>query len=213
MRICTTIVALLLLLLTACQSDGSSTANPSSGQATPGTSEPTGTTSPSADNNPAASTAPTDGEPSGPGANFGTNSRADPDFPQLPNTSELVLSGARLAQHQGYDRVVFDLSGKGVPGYRVQYVDEAIADGSGAKIPLYGDAILQVILTGVQIPAADAPAPSATPIGDLAVLAEVHLGPPFEGQSTSYIGLTEKSGFRAFTLQNPSRLVVDIEHP
>lgn len=212
MRICTTIVA-LLLLLTACQSTDRSTVNPSSGQASPGTSEPTGTTSPSADNEAATSTAPTDGEPSGPGASFGTNSRADPDFPQLPNTPELVLSGARLAQHQGYDRVVFDLSGQGVPGYRVQYVDEAIADGSGARIPLYGDAILQVILTGVQIPAADAPAPSSTPIGDLAVVAEVHLGPPFEGQSTSHIGLTEKAGFRVFTLQNPTRLVVDIEHP
>ncbi len=59
-------------------------------------------------------------------------------------TETALLSGVRVASHEGYDRVVFEFR-NGVPGYDVRYVEPPIlADGSGEEVPVAGGAALVV---------------------------------------------------------------------
>ncbi len=46
-----------------------------------------------------------------------------------PNGEQVGI--VRVGRHSGYDRVVWEFPGAGLPTYRVRYVDTPIADGSG----------------------------------------------------------------------------------
>ncbi|MEU8266850.1 hypothetical protein AB0B89_06740 [Sphaerisporangium sp. NPDC049002] len=125
-----------------------------------------------------------------------------------------LVKGARVAAHQGYDRVVIDLQGART-GYTVGWVKQLIEDGSGEPIDVNGGAYLQATLT---------PASAHTPNGkptwgrtpmlqpDLAnVMSVVRVG-DFEGVVTVAIVLRHRAGFRVSEQANPSRLVIDIAH-
>jgi hypothetical protein len=58
-----------------------------------------------------------------------------PAVPPVP-----VVTGIRYAGHpqDGYDRIVLDIQGSGLPGYSVRYVPQVLADGSGKPIPVPG---------------------------------------------------------------------------
>ena len=125
----------------------------------------------------------------------------------------LTVTGVTTGQHDGYDRVVFELAGTGTPGWIAAYVDQAVDDPQDDVLDLAGDAVLQVVLTGLQMPegAAPQPAPLLTP--DYAVLREVNLRGWFEGQQSAFLGLTEAGHpFRVFALTDPTRVVVDVRH-
>jgi len=128
-------------------------------------------------------------------------------------TSTLVA--IRAAHHPDYDRVVFEFTGP-VPAQRdVGYVPELIGDPSGLPVPVAGDAILQVRM---------APARGHNDNGNVTygptrrtyalpnVIQVVNSG-DFEGVLTFGIGLAQRTGVSAFTLTNPSRVVVDIATP
>src|SRR4051794_231775 len=64
-----------------------------------------------------------------------------------------VLSNIRVAPHPGFDRVVFDFTGNGVPDYNVAYVDgadlrEELPDGGSFLVPVDGTYYLSLILGG-----------------------------------------------------------------
>jgi hypothetical protein len=125
----------------------------------------------------------------------------------------LTVTGVTTGQHDGYDRVVFELAGTGTPGWIAAYVDQAVDDPQDDVLDLAGDAVLQVVLTGLQMPegAAPQPAPLLTP--DYAVLREVNLRGWFEGQQSAFLGLAEAGHpFRVFALTDPTRVVVDVRH-
>jgi hypothetical protein len=129
----------------------------------------------------------------------------DPDA--LPTT-------VRFGEHDGYDRVVFDFEGSGVPGYRAEYVDEAVQDGSGLVVEVDGDAILRVRMDGVRYPeqgeAYDG-GPGVYDPGASEVVEQVRLEGTFEGVALAFIGIDDEDrGFRVFTLTDPVRLVVDV---
>jgi hypothetical protein len=120
----------------------------------------------------------------------------------------------RFGEHPGYDRVVFDFIGDVVPGYRVEYVPQAVQDGSGAVVEVDGEAILQVRMEGVRIPD-----PNETPPGgpgtfepdEDEVVEEVRLEGTFEGIALAWVGVDDRQrDFRVFTLTDPVRLVVDV---
>lgn len=147
---------------------------------------------------------------------------APADFPAEPALSEqqpsggpLTVTAVRVAHQEGYDRVVFELAGQaaGQAGWRVEYVDEARAQGSGDPVPVDGKAVLSVLITGTGYPmdtgqqeVADDP---ALP-GELEVVEDVVLGAVFEGQYEAFIGTSGEQPFRVFRLGDPERVVVDV---
>ena len=106
--------------------------------------------------------------------------------------------------------------GTGTPGWDVRYVDEATGQGSGNSIPVQGDAILQVTITGVGYPTetgieeydGSAPLPGA----GTEVVTEVVWDSTFEGTSVAFVGLAEELPFRVYLLENPARVVLEVVH-
>jgi hypothetical protein len=194
----------------ACGDDGAADLAPSSSTSAP-TSSPVPTVSPTA------------ADPSGP-PTVGSTTTPEDDFPAEPALSEqepsggpLTVTAVRVARQNGYDRVVFELAGTaaGEAGWRVEYVDEPRAQGSGDPVEVDGDAALSVLITGTGYPmdtgqeeVADDP---ALP-GDLEVVQDVVLGAVFEGQYEAFIGTSGQQPFRVFRLGDPERVVVDVRN-
>ena len=217
------------LLLAGCTA---STDQPEPGNTSPApiASEP-GTTSPSAtegsgDGSDDPSDDPSDDTPEptatatevATGPPFSANTK--PDTAEATGEGETFLSvtNVRAARHDGYDRVVFDLDGKGSgkPGWRVEYVDKATDDGSGHSVEVDGDAILRVSLSGTATPtdsgveefAGDRIEPADTETID-----EIVYRYWFEGYTTAFLGVDDgEQPFRVFLLEDPMRVVVDVQH-
>lgn len=122
----------------------------------------------------------------------------------------VTLTDLRLGDHDGYDRVVFELDGDGSAGWHVRYVDEATAQGSGHTVDLAGGAILEVTLDNTLSPADsgvdeyDGPRELAGP----GTVVEVELMGWYEGYTQAFIGVDAERPFRAFALDD--RIVVDV---
>jgi hypothetical protein len=209
---------------TAGGGDDGATASPtSSPEASPTTAEPSPTANASPSGSPAAS--PTDDgddgdddtsgdEPTGSAPPFVANTEADTAEPG--GAAMLTVTDVRVGAHDGYDRVVFDLGGQGTPGWRVEYVDEAIDDGSGNLVEVDGDATLQVVISGTAMPAdsgVEEYAGDTIDPDDTESVEQVVYRFWFEGYTTSFIGVEgERKPFRVFSLTDPARVVVDVQH-
>jgi hypothetical protein len=152
------------------------------------------------------------------GPPFAANTRPDTAEPTGEGETFLSVTDVRAAAHDRYDRVVFDLAGKGggTPGWRVEYVDKASDDGSGHAVEVDGDAILRVSLSGTATPmdsgveefSGDRLEPAGT-----ASVNEIVYRYWFEGYTTAFLGIDEgERPFRVFLLENPTRVVVDVQH-
>lgn len=128
---------------------------------------------------------------------------------------ELLPVLVRTGAHTGYDRVVFDLDGDGQPGWRVTYVEQAIEDPKGDEVDLQGDAVSEVIITGLRMPEESefdsVLGAGSFEVEDLDQVEEIHVSGLFEGQLQVLIGLEDEVPFRVFVLQDPVRLVVDYQ--
>lgn len=128
--------------------------------------------------------------------------------------SALVLTEIRIGEHQGNDRVVFEFSGQGSPGYLVSYVSSPAQQGSGNQIDVPGSAFLQVMMTGQTIPmegTAQEIERGTVSSPDVPGVAGVHFAGQFEGTGQAVIGLDSKRPYTVFTLDEPPRLVVDVQ--
>ncbi|WP_167202545.1 hypothetical protein [Actinomyces respiraculi] len=133
--------------------------------------------------------------------------------------SALVVSGVRVGAHpeEGYDRVVVELTGPGVPGWNAMWVEQAHTQGKGEPIELAGSHTLVIYGTGATMAlAADVPealdrgARQTVPGGTGLIEADLQL--TFEDQYQLTLG-TETEEYRVFTLTEPTRLVVDVRRP
>jgi len=151
------------------------------------------------------------------GPTFSANTRPDTAEPQGAGATFLSVTDIRVAEHDGYDRIVFDLAGRGSgkPGWRVEYVDRATDDGSGLPVAVDGDAILRVSLSGTATPtdsgveeySGDRIQPGTEAVDEIVYRYW------FEGYTTAFIGVDEtQRPFRVFLLENPTRVVLDIQH-
>ena len=200
------VLVLVVLALTGCTSDdtpdGPTTATSTTVTTTtsaPTTSAATPSTSPSDE--------PTTSE------RFSTDDVSSPAFPDMGGD----LGGVgvvRVGRHSTYDRVVWEFPGAGRPTFRVRYVDEPTADGSGDRVDVRGDAYLEVVVSTVGIPAAGSSRPADASAGSLTgtVIAEAKaIYGGFEGYGQSFVGVRDRERpFRAFVLSSPTRLVVDV---
>lgn len=129
-------------------------------------------------------------------------------------TPRATITDVRIGTHDGYDRVVFEFD-SGIPTVTVAAALPPFSeDGSGLPVVVSGTAFLRVTMTG---------ASAATPDGAVAYdgpysftpgfprLAHLVRGGDFEAVSTWYIGLNAGACLRVLALDNPSRLVIDVE--
>ena len=126
-----------------------------------------------------------------------------------------LLTEVRTARHDGYDRIVFEFEST-VPAYEVRYVSGTIEQcGSGRPAQIEAPVGLQVTF-----PSAAAHTDQGAPtVSDrsrqvsLPVLRTAHITCDFEGRVEWALGLEQKVPYRAFVLNDPARVVIDLQHP
>jgi hypothetical protein len=196
-----------VVLVAACGTDGG--ADPTSATAT---SETTTSQDPASD----ASTgdAPTTDAP------VDDQTEAVPPFPETTALQfakpsgkwGLVFTDLRVAEHEGFDRIVLMFTGTGIPGWTVNYVDEARRDGSGEAVRLGGDALLTIFASNTTWPAAGYySGPERFEPANGGDIDDLYVGGTFEGSTHVIAGIDGGPvPFRVFALADPSRLVVDV---
>ena len=122
----------------------------------------------------------------------------------------------RTGTHAGYDRVVFEFE-QGTPELTLDRAAPPFTeDASGLPLIVKGDSVLRLAMRG-GTKQTDAGTSSYDGPTDREVdhPALVHLveGGDFERQSTWYLGLSADACARVLLLDDPPRLVIDIEHP
>ncbi|MGV9596581.1 AMIN-like domain-containing (lipo)protein [Streptosporangium sandarakinum] len=125
-----------------------------------------------------------------------------------------IVTGARFAEHDGFDRVVIDVKGA-LPGYTVRWVPKLVQEGSGDPIDATGGAYLEVRMR----PAA-AHGGSGKPTWMGGPIFQAGLGNvqnvvktgDFEGVVGVGIVLDHRAGFRVTEQRKPNRLVIDVAH-
>ena len=128
-----------------------------------------------------------------------------------------VRVGSHGAGPSGYDRIVFEFQGPGIPEVTLRAGTPPFTqDPSGFSLPVQGTSFLVLVLHG---------ATAITPEGTMTysgptdftpgfpALTEFKEAGDFEAVSEWVAGLTGPSCHRVFVLQNPSRLVIDLQHP
>jgi hypothetical protein len=141
-------------------------------------------------------------------APFSTKARTAPN----KGAWDLVLTDVRVAHHDGFDRIVLELTGTGTPGWSVGYVEEAVLDGSGKVVRLGGDSTLDIYASGTTWPAPGYySGPTRVAPADGGDVRDLYVAGTFEGYTHVLAGVdSEQVPFRAFALTDPPRLVVDV---
>jgi hypothetical protein len=125
-----------------------------------------------------------------------------------------VLHAVRAASNAGYDRVVFEFR-DGVPGHHLEYVDKPVRDcGAGDVKPIEGDGWLEVRMYPAYAHTEEGQptVPQRELRPGLPIVREIERTCDFEAVVTWVIGTASPNRYRAFELQAPPRLVVDIDH-
>ena len=207
------------LLATGCAGEDAGTAGASSSAPAPASSAAAGPSETPAED---AGDASAGGE-GGTGGDGGTGTEGGgPPFPATaePDTAEssagslVGVTDIRLGRHDGFDRVVFEVGGEGAPGWDVRYVDAAVSQGSGADVPVDGEAVLQVTLTGTGYPGdtgvEEWAGPDPLRAGGTEVVTEVVWDGTYEGTSVAFVGTTARTPFRVYLLEAPARVVLEV---
>lgn len=148
-----------------------------------------------------------------------TNASSGPTDPGPKHSDRhdgrLTVTDIRIEGHEGFDRVVYELGGTGVPGWKVHYTDEPTQDGSGYPVDVAGPSALEVRITGSAYPfdSGVAPYEGPYPVTDpeSGAVTGVFRSVVFEGVTQSFIGIdADRPGFSVNAESDPTRLVIDI---
>ncbi|WP_133176572.1 AMIN-like domain-containing (lipo)protein [Nocardioides currus] len=199
----------VLLALAGCSDDSPASIGSPKPSASP-SSTPSSPSSTPAEPTPTAETpTPTTSPPSG----FSLDDVIPPGPPKSGGYVGAVGT-VRVGHHPDFDRAVWQFRGRGKPVVVVRYVDEPLAEGSGDRIDIRGEAYLQVDISRVGIPPVDQPAPANASDESLAgtVIADARaIAGGFEGYGQSWIGVRDRPRpFRVMVLKAPTRIVVDV---
>ena len=147
---------------------------------------------------------------------FRTGSYESDTWPEFGDTKGIYPVAMRSAVHDGFERIVIEHEGTGTPSMLVRYPDEPMAPGSGDALGIDQDAVLEIVWSGtssIDDIDVDELMQVNDPITDLNTTAaqSVVVFPPFEATSSYFIGLDEQRPYAVAILQDPVRLVVDIQ--
>lgn len=125
------------------------------------------------------------------------------------------ITGVRTGTHDGFDRVVLDLTGDEVGlGWYAAFTDQVFHDPTGEPLDVAGQTYLQLGVRGIDWIVDSPERYAGDPVpGGGTVVEEVVFGGLFEGQQQIVLGLTEQTAYRVFALSDPSRIVIDVQHP
>lgn len=134
---------------------------------------------------------------------------------QLPTAGGLAIEDVRVGSHDGYDRIVIQLSGEDGAGWHVGYKDTPTEQGSGLPIAYPGDNALVVYVHGTGYPfelgVEDLTVGTLKPEKTKAVDQLKGAG-MFEGTTEYVVSINgERRPFRVFHLKDPQRIVIDIK--
>ena len=125
----------------------------------------------------------------------------------------LAVAGVRVAEHERFDRVVFDLEGEGLPGWFIDYTGTPTQQASGFPVEYEGAIALQVWIDGTPYPfELDIEAMEHTTVEGAGHVTGVTFTSIFEGRSEFVIGLEEQLPYSMSLLQSPTRIVIDFAH-
>lgn len=139
-----------------------------------------------------------------------TTSAAEATTPVVP-----TLTQVSAAHHPGYDRLVFQFSGRVPAKYSVKYVSQVLGDASGRPVSVVGSAKLLVRFS----PATGHTAKGVVTYGAtkrtyaLPGIIQVVNSGDFEAVLSFGVGLASAEHFHVFTLTRPSRVVIDVRTP
>jgi hypothetical protein len=144
-------------------------------------------------------------------------SGVDVDFPE--SLSSLIGKDIRTGTQPCSERVVIELqpseipTSAGFPGYFVRYADGPVTESpSDLPVTIEGSEVL-LISFGSWMTFEDSgyTGPSQIFPTNVSHIKELRLIENFEGMTTWAIGLDAKRSFEVKALENPSRLVIDIQ--
>ena len=124
----------------------------------------------------------------------------------------MAVAGVRVGAHEGFDRVVVDLEGKGTPGWFVDYTSTPMQETTGQPLKVAGNAFLNINVDGTVYPfelGKDNDVP-VTMAGDTGNVIDVISAGTYEGRSQIVVGLRSELPYSVQVLENPKRVVVDI---
>jgi hypothetical protein len=155
-------------------------------------------------------------EPSGPEPEF----TCDQVFGFAAEGSDfhpLIVADIRLGTHDGYDRIVFEYVDDGTPEFRLDQAETPfVMNPSGLPLTVDGSPVYSVTFIGAakyDMETGEQPYTGSTDFtpGFEQIAQFVESG-DFEAVHSWYLGTNGSTCLRAFTLTNPSRLVIDIQH-
>lgn len=136
-------------------------------------------------------------------------------FAPHAEAARLGLTEIAVDAHEGFDRASLTVEGgDGVVGWQVRYVDAPTADGRGDLVEVEGDAVIEVILTGMALPPMleeDVWDEGAYPLGGEGIVEVVDAG-VFEGRHQLFVGTTGLNHVVVDRVDDPQRVVVDVAH-
>ncbi|WP_263120053.1 hypothetical protein [Cellulomonas sp. RIT-PI-Y] len=123
----------------------------------------------------------------------------------------LTATDLRIGSQLGYDRIVVEFSGTGTPGWLSARSATAVEDPTGQSVDLESEGYLAVIASGLTTPPDGGIDPGTTTPGNSVVTGSEFTG-VFEGEAQIWLGLADpEAPYRVFTLENPTRLVIDVQ--
>lgn len=196
--------------LVGCAGDGRGASQDPEPDPSPATTSP-GDPTPDDDPTPTVAPAETDAPPDAE-AEFLRPLQGDAE---VAEDAELSPVDVRFGVQDGYDRVVLELFGDGVPGWDAGYADAP--EGPTDEGPVAGGALLEVTVTGVKYPTergiTDYVGPRRFTPEDAGAVAEVVVDEVAGGRLQLYIGTTSALPYRVFRLDERRLVVVDVRHP
>lgn len=152
------------------------------------------------------------------GASSGPSSAAAPTMDTSPksqrqaDSASLAVVAISIEGHSGFDRLVVELEGTGLPGWFVSYVPSPMQETAGNPVMVAGSAYLNVNLMGM-VSRAEAGMHRSTPT-DIStsssnVVDLVKVG-THDGLSQIIVGMRAARPYSVQLLDAPPRLVVDI---
>lgn len=135
----------------------------------------------------------------------------------------MFLTEVRVAGQFGFDRVVFEFTPHEgqeakVPFWKVAPTEPPLLeDPTGDELDVEGDAFLEAIIwaSGVDLSGEEVrevyTGPESIEPPDTEVVEEVRLGGDFENVMTWFVGTTEAACFKVTELDDPVRIVLDLE--
>lgn len=212
------LIAAIAVTLAACGTGGTTTPNDSptpspstvTSTASPAATSQETSTEPTSDTVRSATSRPDASEPDS--APMGTpDSTTKLQYPE--GNYELLVTGIRIGEHEGFDRLVFDLDGTGTPGWFTELTDTPTQQASGHPLDYEGGTALYLTIMGTPYPTGtdrDGQILDHGPHPGGGVITGVNFSSVFEAHSEFIIGLDESRPFSVTYLEDPKRVVVDI---